>query len=157
MATWGGQHVGAGKILRIRSGVRICLGIGFVYSVVCVVLFWLWGETLSALFVDIGETAVLRDARRMLLANSVCYPLLTLVNVVRFMIQGMGFGRLAMIAGLMEMVARTAVGFALVPAIGFLGACFASPAAWIMADLFLIPAYFRCYRTLEKILPPAAA
>jgi len=157
MATWGGQHVGAGKILRIRSGVRICLGIGFVYSVVCVVLFWLWGETLSALFIDVGETAVLRDARRMLLANSVCYPLLTLVNVVRFMIQGMGFGRLAMIAGLMEMVARTAVGFALVPAIGFLGACFASPAAWIMADLFLIPAYFRCYRTLEKILPPAAA
>ncbi len=157
MATWGGQHVGAGKIRRIRSGVRICLGIGFAYSLLCVALYYFLGCELSSLFLDVSETSVLADARRMLLANGICYPLLTLVNVVRFMIQGMGFGRLAMIAGLMEMVARTAVGFALVPAIGFLGACFASPAAWIMADLFLIPAYFRCYRALEKILPPAAA
>ena len=31
---------------------------------------------------------------------------------------------------------------------GYTAACFASPAAWIMADLFLLPAYFFCYRKL---------
>ena len=36
----------------------------------------------------------------------------------------------------------------LVPHLGFLGACLGSPLAWILADVFLIPAYFRCRRLL---------
>lgn len=157
MATWGGQHVGAGKLPRIRSGVRICLLIGCAFSVVCVGVFWLFGDTLSMMFLDAGETAVLADARLLLVVNAAFYPLLTAVNVVRFMIQGMGYGQLAMFAGLMEMVARAAVGFLLVPALGFLGVCFASPAAWVLADLFLIPAYFACYRRLERLLSASPA
>ena len=31
---------------------------------------------------------------------------------------------------------------------GSAAACSASPAAWILADAFLIPAYFYCYRRL---------
>ena len=38
----------------------------------------------------------------------------------------------------------------LVPLFGFTAACFASPAAWLMADVFLIPAYFHCYRRLAR-------
>jgi hypothetical protein len=49
----------------------------------------------------------------------------------------------------MEMIARTVVAFTLVPAIGFLGACFAGPLAWVMADIFLIPAFFHVYKKLE--------
>lgn len=157
MATWGGQHVGAGKLPRLRSGVRICLLIGCLFSVVCVAVFWLFGAQLATLFLDAGETQVLSDARLLLMINAAFYPLLTCVNVVRFMIQGMGYGQLAMIAGLMEMVARTAVGFFLVPVLGFLGVCFASPAAWLLADLFLFPAYFACYRRLESAISPASA
>ena len=46
------------------------------------------------------------------------YPLLTLVNVVRFMIQGMGFSMFAILAGVMEMAARSLAGMFLVPALG---------------------------------------
>ena len=62
------------------------------------------------------------------------------MNILRFSIQGMGFSNLAILAGVMEMFARMGVATLLVPAIGYTGACFASPAAWICADLFLIPA-----------------
>ena len=72
---------------------------------------------------------------------------LSLVNIVRFMIQGMGFSPLATCAGVLEMAARGGLAF-LVPAFGFSAACFASPAAWILADAFLIPAYFWCCRRL---------
>lgn len=48
------------------------------------------------------------------------------------------------------MAARTAVGFLLVPRFGFLAACFASPSAWIAADLFLIPSYFSIMRKLSR-------
>ena len=49
-------------------------------------------------------------------------------------------------AGVMEMVARGVFGLCLVPYLGFDAVCFASPAAWIMADAFLFPAYFYCMK-----------
>ena len=72
----------------------------------------------------------------------------TAVNIYRFMIQGMGFSPLATCAGVMEMAGRGLVAH-LVPVLGYSAACFASPAAWILADLFLVPAYFWCARRVQ--------
>ena len=83
-----------------------------------------------------------------MITNVLAYPLLTLVNVVRFMIQGMGFSMFAILAGVMEMAARSLAGMFLVPALGYFGAALGSPLAWVAADLFLVPAYFRCRRVL---------
>ena len=78
---------------------------------------------------------------------------LALVNIVRFSIQGMGFSQLAILAGVLEMAARTVMGQVFVPLFGFTAACFASPVAWISADLFLIPAAILCIRHLRKLYP----
>ena len=78
---------------------------------------------------------------------------LALVNIVRFSIQGMGYSTFAILAGVLEMAARTVVGLCLVPLFGFTAACFASPAAWICADLFLIPASMACIARLRKLYP----
>ena len=40
-------------------------------------------------------------AQTYMVTNVIAYPLLTLVNVVRFMIQGMGFSMFAILAGVM--------------------------------------------------------
>ena len=70
-------------------------------------------------------------------------------GIVNAAIQGMGFSGFAILAGVCEMFARTFVGFFLVPVFGFLPACFASPLAWICADLFLVPAFFHCLKRLK--------
>lgn len=67
---------------------------------------------------------------------------LALVNIMRFTIQGLGFGKLAILAGVCEMTIRSAAGFYFVPRIGFTAAWIASPMAWIFADIFLVPTYF---------------
>ena len=91
---------------------------------------------------------------RYLKINAAFYIPLLFVNIVRLCIQGMGFTRVAMFAGLSEMLARTAVALFVVPAAGFTGACFANPAAWVMADIFLFPCYFRLMRSLHGRLLP---
>ena len=78
---------------------------------------------------------------------------LALVNIVRFSIQGMGFSTFAILAGVLEMIARTVVGHFFVPVVGYSAACFASPAAWICADLFLVPACVGCIAHLRKTYP----
>lgn len=45
----------------------------------------------------------------------------------------------------------------LVPVYGYLAACCASPAAWVTADLFLIPAYLCCWRRLAHRTPAGGA
>ena len=101
------------------------------------------------LFLDEQSAVLLPMARQYLLTSALFYFPLSLVNIVRFMIQGMGFSPLATLAGLFEMAARGGLAF-LVPVFGFTIACFASPAAWILADLFLLPAYLHCYRKLTQ-------
>ena len=89
-----------------------------------------------------------------LMINAAFYIPLLFVNIVRLSIQGMGYTRVAMLAGLFEMIARTAVALFVVPSAGFTGACFANPAAWVMADLFLIPCYFQIMRMVRQRLMP---
>lgn len=149
MATYGGQNVGAKKLTRIKQGLRDCVILGGAYSVIALVFLLCFGRKLLLLFLDLDETAILGNAYQFMIITAAFYFLLALVNIVRFLIQGMGFSKFAILAGVCEMVARSLVSFTLVPHLGFTGVCLASPAAWIFADAFLIPAFFYVYKKLE--------
>ena len=115
----------------------------------------LFGRKMLGLFIDGGENAaVMEMGFRYLKFNAAMYIPLLFVNILRLCIQGMGFTRVAMFAGLSEMLARTVVALWVVPAAGYTGACLANPAAWVMADMFLFPCYFRLMRSLRGRLLP---
>ena len=152
MATFAGQNVGAGKPDRIRSGLRTGNLFGFAYAVAAFVFLMAAGRYVALLFVDASETEILGNVQRMLTANSAFYIALVLVNNVRFLIQGIGYSGLAIFSGASEMVARALAGFLLVPSFGFAAVCFANPLAWVLADLFLVPAYFYLMKRTQKEL-----
>ena len=148
MATYAGQNAGAGKVDRIRQGVRSATLIGGIYSIAACIVLTVFGGVIPLLFVDVSETVVIHQAHQFLTFNSLFYIPLTIVNVWRFTIQGMGYSLLAILAGVCEMIARAMVGFLLVPIFGYIIICFASPLAWLLADAFLIPAFFYCQKHL---------
>ena len=151
MATYGGQNVGAGKLERLGKGLRSAVILGAIYSAVIFVVVYFFGENMIQIFLSPTEenaATVLVWAKEFLVINAAFYFPLALVNIIRFLIQGMGFSGFAVFAGVFEMVARTIVGLFLVPVFGFVAACFASPLAWIFADAFLIPAFFFCRKRL---------
>ena len=155
MATYAGQNVGAGKFDRIKQGLKVAALSGFIYSAAAALILILFGKSISLLFMDSDQTEILSQVHFFLIVNSLGYPLLTLVNTVRFSIQGMGFSMFAVIAGICEMVARAAVGFGLVPVFGYNAVCFASVLAWVAADIFLIPAFCYCLKKLKNNSPDA--
>ena len=152
MSTWGGQHVGAKKLDRIGRGMRDCIILGAVYSLIAFAILFFFGDVLASMFLGKGEPVIIATAHKFLIINSLFYIPLALVNIVRFLIQGIGFPTFAILAGVCEMLARAAVALFLVPAAGFTGACFANPFAWIAADLFLIPAYRYEMNRLRKLM-----
>lgn len=152
MATYAGQNVGAGKLERISMGIKSTCVLGLVYSVAAFGALTVFGTTIALLFVDASETLILQNVRWFLMINSAFFFPLALVNIVRFTIQGMGFSRFAILAGVCEMAARSIVGLGFVPVFGYIAACFASPIAWVCADLFLIPAYLYVMKKMRKMM-----
>lgn len=152
MAPYAGQNIGARKLDRVGKGLRAACIIGFIVSGLMVIVVKLFGDQLTMLFLDEKDPVIMQNSTQFLIIVSAFYCLLTLVNTVRFTIQGMGFSSLAIIAGVMEMIARGIAGMLLVPAFGYLGACYSSPLAWLLADAFLIPAFFLCKRKVTRQL-----
>lgn len=154
MATYGGQNMGAGRVDRIKKGLFDCSLLGTGYAVLALGFVALLGGKAAMLFIkaDGGDPEeILALAGQFLMINVSFYIPLAFVNIVRFLIQGMGFSQIAVFAGVFEMAARAFVALCLVPAFGYNAVCFASPAAWVLADVFLIPAFFGCFaRVLSR-------
>ncbi len=149
-ATYAGQNLGAGKIGRVHQGVKASAVLGAIYSAVALAALYFGGSGLSGLFLDPEDAAaageILPLARDLLVWNAAFYLSLLGVNLLRFTIQGLGYSNLATISGVLEMVARGVTALGLVPALGYRAVCLASPAAWVLADCFLLPAYFICMK-----------
>ncbi|MCH5337284.1 MAG: MATE family efflux transporter [Acetatifactor sp.] len=152
MATYGGQNVGAGRLDRVGQGLKSCIFLGAGYSVIALCISIFFGRPLATLFLDVSEMAIINNVRFFMIMSTSFYFPLALVNIIRFLIQGMGFPTFAILAGVFEMAARTLAGLVLVPLFGFTGVTLGSPTAWILADAFLIPAYFHVRKVLEKKL-----
>ena len=150
MAPYAGQNMGAGKIDRIGKGLKSAVLMGWGVSIICFLIAVLFGKQLTTLFVDASETTIISYSYQFLLYCTGGYCLLTLVNTVRFTIQGMGFSVFAILSGIMEMIARILAATVVVQMIGFAGTCLAHPMAWLFADAFLIPAFFWCRKKVAK-------
>ena len=101
---------------------------------------------------DPAETEIIADTALFLHVSASFFPLLGLLCILRYSIQGAGYTRLAMFSGVSEMIARILVSLVAVPMWGFWAVCFGDPTAWVFADLFLIPAFIYVYRRLCGIV-----
>lgn len=155
MAVYGAQNYGAMKLERLHKGVASCGLLAVIYSLLVLPIMIFFGTQLSMLFIDSAEPLATRleiakYAREFLICNGAFYISLAFVNILRFMIQGLSFTKQAIFAGIFEMIARCICGFWLAELWGYTAICFANPAAWILADLFLVPAYFHSVKVLKR-------
>ena len=153
MATYCGQNVGAWKLQRIITGVRSAIIIMLAYFVFTMLIIYPFADEMMMAFVDnssASSTAIVENAAMFMRIANYFYPVLGLLTILRYSIQGMGYSNLSMLSGVMEMIARCGVSLWIVPMFHFLGVCYGDPVAWVSADLFLIPAFIYVYRRLRK-------
>lgn len=149
MATFSGQNLGAGKISRIREGVKAADFLSIVCCIACGVLVFLFGTPLTMLFLDGYQPEVIAASRQYLTTISLFFIVLGLLFVYRNTLQGLGHGLLTMVAGAAELVMRVVVSVVFAATAGYQAICFASPVAWIGATVPLILIYHRIIKKLE--------
>ena len=150
MATYSGQNYGAGKPERVWLGIKASALMMIVYAAFTFVLLMVGAKYFALIFVDPSETEILLDTELFLHISCMFFPMLGLLCILRYTIQGVGYTNLAMFSGVAEMIARILVSIYAVPAFGFIAVCYGDPMAWIAADLFLVPAFIYVYRRLKK-------
>lgn len=151
MATYTGQNYGAGKPERIWQGIKASTWMMLIYAAFTFIVLMIGSRFLALLFVDASEVEILNDTELFLHIAASFFPMLGLLCILRYTIQGAGYTNLAMLSGVSEMIARTLVSLYAVPAFGYIAVCFGDPTAWIAANLFLVPAFIYVYRRLKRI------
>ena len=150
MATYCGQNLGAGKLDRIKKGIGRGFILAAAYSVIGICVARFLGPYISLLFIDAKETAVIALAQQYIEMGSYFYLVLSVLFLLRNALQGLGYSLTAMTTGVFELAARGIGGFVFIRQYGYDAACVVNPAAWIVADLFLFPAFFVVMNKLNK-------
>lgn len=147
VSTFISQNLGAGKKDRIYEGLKVGTISALIYSVAAGFILVFLGYNLGMIFVSSSEVNVLSYTAMYLKFVGINYALLGLLYIFRMATQGVGESRLAIQAGVLEMIARTGASLFLVTRLGYTGICIEDPLAWIFADIYIIPI---CFYALKR-------
>ncbi len=139
ISTFTAQNYGAKQYSRILEGVRKTLVINIAWSIFFAVLLILGNRFFSGLFLANASQEVLDLALSYYIINGSCYWIVAALFILRSFIQGLGKGFIPTLAGIGELVMRSAVAIIGLQLFGFYGVAAANPAAWIGSIIVLIP------------------
>ena len=150
MSAYTAQNYGARKFERIGEGVRKCCYMSVTFAVLAGAGLIFFGPSLMRLFVGDGAQQVIDFGHEYLIVNGSCYWILSFLFIFRYTLQGLGQSVVPTIAGIMELLMRTAAALFLCGWLGYLGACLANPMAWIGSCVPLAIAFYWTHRSFKK-------
>lgn len=169
MATYAAQNWGAGKLHRIREGVRNSAIMALSFSLCIALLVRFVGEEMIGIFIEAGNDRVVRIACEYLDVSTLFYFFLGMIFVFRNTLQGIGRSGIPLAAGFTELFMRPFAAIWLAKEIGYPGLFYAGPIAWLGAGLVVTIGYWytirrfgngclrRYIRPTEKLPLPLAA
>ncbi len=160
ISTYAGQNLGARDFNRIRQGFRACFVLTVAWAVISYLLSFVVSEPLAYVFIDSQTTDPDVIDNALLYVGTVVkfFIPLGMIFLFRTGCQGLGSGLIPMVSSITELTARAIAAFTLPIWFGYLGICYASPAAWVAAAIILPFCYVLQMRRIRRQLDrPATA
>lgn len=150
MATYTGQNLGAGKLDRIRSGLKKCIMLSMIFCAATTLLVVVFGRSMTGWFISNPSEIILNISMEYLVTLSLFLWALGLLFIYRSGLQGMGNAVIPFVSGALELGLRIAAALVLPIWIGFLGVCVAEAAAWVGATVLLVVFFYKNIRMHEN-------
>lgn len=143
VSTFTGQNIGAGKLDRVKQGLRKGMIIMAIFTFAMIPLAQFGGEFIMKLFVN--EEDVIALGSQALKITSWFYIFLGSIYVARGMLNGAGDATFAFINGIVEMAGRIcfAKPLTMIPAIGVWGVWLATALTWFVAGTISVGRYLQ--------------
>ncbi len=152
MAVYAAQNYGAKRMSRIKEGAKAGVVIVLVVSLISIIVLGLFSAPLVSIFMDVPDENVVKLAVLYLHIIMIFYVFLGLLILYRNILQGMGNVGAPLASGIAELVFRSVCAIILGKYFGYLGICFATPAAWISAAIVLYIGYkMSLLKNIKKI------
>ena len=153
MANFSGQNLGAGRVDRVRKGVRQASVLTLCFAVFGMIILLTCGEALTRLFIkeDAGMVdEIIQASMHYLRICAAFFPFLFMIFIYRNAMQGIGHSFMPLMGGVVELVVRCVAALTLPGLLGYTGVCLAGPFAWLSAAVLLCISYFAVIRQVEK-------
>ena len=141
------QNLGAGRVDRVRRGVRNTMLLNFGIGAVSALLLVLFGKYIYMLFVG-NHTEIIAIAEQYLFMQVIFFPLMVTLCIWRGGLQGLGSTVPSVMCGVIELISRAVI--CLFFADNLTALYFAGPLAWVGASAFLSILYPRALKKSEK-------
>ncbi|MDE6834188.1 MAG: MATE family efflux transporter [Ruminococcus sp.] len=150
ISVFSSQNLGAGNYDRVKKGIIQGTVINAVYGIIIGIVLIFSGRTLSMMFLDSSESAVLDACGVYMKCVGYFYWALGILFACRMSVQGIGFSGLAIFSGVLEMFARIIVSRKFVPIYRFGAICYTDQVAWIVATTYCIIICIWCVKKVSR-------
>jgi putative MATE family efflux protein len=150
ITTYCGQNIGAGRIDRIREGVKKTMFLTAIIALISGMIQFLFSADISRLFLSDKDTSVLLYSVQYIKTVGLFYIPLASIFVYRSASQGLGSGLIPMICAFQEILFRVIAIIIFVPIWSYIGICLASPFAWIGTGVMAYCFYRMLLTKIEK-------
>lgn len=133
MSTYAGQNLGAGKIDRIKEGLKCSFGIAVALALITGCLLLFAPHQLASLMLSDRQNIELA-AGYLRICGAMMWSI-SFLFLTRNTCQGMGFTMIPMVSGFLELAARVVVVIWLTPYLGYTAIAIAEVSAWTSALL----------------------
>ncbi len=136
-STFIAQNYGAGKKDRIRSGLKGAVLLSAAFCLVISAAVWIFASPLMGLFVEAGETEVVREGVRYLRIEGAFYCGIGCLFLLYGLYRAIGKPGMSVVLTVISLGTRVLLAYTLsaVPAFGVLGIWWSVPIGWFLADV----------------------
>ena len=143
MATYCGQNLGAGRIDRVKKGIRLGIFYTCIWCTLSAVASYTIGRWLVYLVTGSTNEVVILNATNYLKFDTLFYYVTAVICVLRNAMQGLGDHITPLISSSLEMVGKIVIAATLVPMLGYTGVIVAEPLVWFIMVIPLVVQIFR--------------
>ena len=151
MTTFVSQNVGAGKMDRVRQGVRHAIVIVTIETTVLMILCFALGRIVLMWITSTDNTYIIDSAVMYSRVSIMFFYILGPLFILRCTLQGLGRKVIPVLSSVLEMVVKVVSASLLVPVFGYVGVAFTEPVSWIFMTILLTVAYVAGLKKQDKM------
>ena len=135
-STFIAQNYGAKEEKRIRTGMKGAVAVAMLFCIAVSAVICVFARPLMALFVEAGETEVLREGVRYLRIEGACYCGIGCLFLLYGLYRALGRPGMSVVLTVASLGTRVALAYLLsaIPAVGVVGIWWSVPIGWFLAD-----------------------
>ena len=136
-STFIAQNYGAGEKGRIQTGIKSAFGVAVVFCVLVSALVFVFAAPLMRIFVEAGETEIIREGVRYLRIEGVFYCGIGCLFLLYGLYRALGKPGMSVVLTVISLGTRVALAYILsaLPSVGLIGIWWSVPIGWALADI----------------------